>query len=244
MESSEAIEKIILSRDGDWEFDHQVSLVFDDHVRKSIPCYNDIQELIGILSKKILSQNSLVYDLGTATGEIIRSIHRANPNTKIRYVGVDKSVSMLKVAREKCRTMKQVTFYNQDLETFTFKPAKLIVAAFTFQFIKTEHRPFILESIYKALKPNGHFILCEKISYADAAEHDFFVNVHHTWKENHFTFEEIRAKKERLKHIMQPLTLEENMALLGQANFEHPQLFFKWCNFACILAKKAMVDHL
>jgi len=233
-----AIEKIILSRKGDWDFDQHVSLVFDDHVKKSIPCYKEIQELIGIVSKKILSNNSLVYDLGTATGEVIQSIHRANPQKKIRYVGIDKSIPMLEKAKEKCSSIDHVIFCNSEIESFKFEQADLFVAAFTLQFVKSGHRQFLLQNVNEALKPNGQFILCEKIIYEKPIDHNFYVDIYETWKQNHFSIEEIRAKKESLKNIMQPLTLEENMQLLKKAKFKNINLFFKWCNFVCLVAKK------
>jgi len=235
---SKAIEKIILSRKGDWDFDQHVSVVFDDHVRKSIPCYKEIQELIGIVSKKILSRNSLVYDLGTATGEVIQSIHRANPQKKIRYVGIDKSIPMLERAKEKCFYINHVTFCNSKIESFNYKPADLFVVAFTLQFVKSGHRQCLLHNVYDALIPNGHFILCEKIVFEKPIENNFYVDIYETWKQNHFSIEEIRAKKESLKNIMQPLTLEENIELLKKAKFKNINLLFKWCNFVCLIAKK------
>jgi len=234
---SKTIEEIIFSREGNWEFDKHVSMIFDTHVRKSIPCYNEIQELIGSMSKKILPNNALVYDLGTATGEIIYNIHFANPFKKIRYVGIDKSAPMLVKAKQKCENINYVTFYNEEIETFDFKPADLIVAAFTLQFTQSSHRQHILQKINDSLKPNGNFILCEKIIYKDANRNNFYVDIYEAWKQNHFSIEEIKAKKESLKNVMQPVTFEENMALLKAAKFKDINLFFKWCNFICVLAK-------
>lgn len=235
---SNGIEKNILTRKGDWKFDQHVSVVFDKHVRKSIPCYNEIQELIGIISKKLLSDNSLVYDLGTATGEVIKSIYRANPNRKIRYVGIDKSASMIEKAKEKCLNIQNVTFYNDEIESFKFEPANLIIAAFTLQFVKFESRQFLLQNIYDSLLPNSNFIFCEKIIYEEANENNFYVDIYDSWKQNHFSIEEIKAKKESLKNVMKPLTLDENMGLLRKAKFKKINLFFKWCNFVCLIANK------
>ncbi|MCJ7757209.1 MAG: methyltransferase domain-containing protein [Gillisia sp.] len=234
---SKLIEDIIFSRKGDWEFDKHVSMIFDTHVRKSIPCYDEVQELIGSISKKLLSNNALVYDLGTATGEIIYNIHYANPTKNISYVGIDKSVPMLYKAKQKCEKIKNITFYNEEIETFDFKPADLIIAAFTLQFTQVTHRQHILQKIKDALKPNGNFILCEKIIYEDPIRNNFYVDIYEGWKQNYFSIEEIKAKKKSLKNVMQPITLEENIELLKTAKFKDINLFFKWCNFICILAK-------
>lgn len=233
------IERVVLSRSGDWKFDEHVSVIFDTHVRKSIPCYTQIQELIGIMSKELLPENSLVYDLGTATGEVIRSIHKANPVKNIKYIGLDKSEPMLKQAKIKCSNISNVIFQREEIESYNYQPADLIVAAFTLQFIESKNRISLLQTIYDTLKPQGNFILCEKIIYEESDDHDFYMDVHETWKQNHFTKTEIKTKKESLKNVMLPSSLEENIKLLRKANFKHTNVFFKWSNFACILAKKS-----
>lgn len=235
---TEDIESLVLSRSGDWKFDEDVSKIFDSHVRRSIPCYNQIQELIGLMSKELLPKESIVYDLGTATGEIIRSIHVANPLKKIRYFGIDKSSPMLNQARLKCANIDNVIFLNEEIESHQYQKADLVIAAFTFQFIELKKRLTLLQTIYDVLKPQGSFILCEKIIYENSTDHDFYKNVHETWKYNHFTKIEIEAKKESLKNVMLPMSLDENMRLLYKANFNETNIFFKWGNFACILAKK------
>ena len=73
------IEKIILAKTSPWVFDEQVALIFDTHVRRSVPCYEIIQELISLISVDYLTDGSVVYDLGTSTGEII---YRINQNIK------------------------------------------------------------------------------------------------------------------------------------------------------------------
>ena len=216
------IERIIFSRKGDWEFDENVSLIFDNHVRRSIPCYNEIQELIGMISNKVLIDNCLIYDLGTATGEVIRSIKRANPNKNIRFIGIDKSAPMLEKAKEKCSGINNVFFHNCEIESFNYRQADLIVAAFTFQFIDSSERQSLLHRIYKALKPNGYFILCEKIIYENSDENDFYIDLYESWKQNHFSRTEIKAK----------------IKLLHTANFRYTNVFFRWSNFVCILAEK------
>ncbi|MFK2821122.1 methyltransferase [Flavobacteriaceae sp. LMIT009] len=236
--SSKDLEKIVLTRTDDWKFDEHVSVIFDTHVKRSIPCYSQIQELIGIMSKTLLSDNSLVYDLGTATGNIIRSIHNENEKKNIKYIGLDKSLPMIRKAKAKCSNIKNATFYNDEVESFNFQAVDLVVAAFTLQFIAPKKRQSLVQKIYNRLKPRGHFILCEKITFERPDEQEFYMNVHESWKQNHFTKEEINTKKERLKNVMLPFSLGKNLELLNNAGFIHTNVFFKWSNFVCILASK------
>ena len=235
--TSKYIEDIIFTRGGKWEFDEHVSMIFDDHVRKSIPCYQAIQELIAQISKKLLDPGALVYDLGTATGEIIYNLNEANDNKDIHYIGIDRSLPMLKKAKNKCKNIGDAKFYNEKIETFNYEPSDLIVAAFTFQFIPIKERKPTLHKIKEALKSNGSFIFCEKITYQNQEKADFFVEIYEDWKLNHFSREEVEAKRESLKDVMQPLSLPQNIDLLNEAGFQELTVFFKWCNFVCILAR-------
>ncbi len=234
---STATEKLILSRSGDWTFDYHVSLVFDTHVRKSIPCYVEIQNLIAEISKKILSDNALVYDLGTATGEIIYNVFNANASKNITYVGIDQSDSMLKMAKQKCSEIKNATFHNEKIETFNYEKSDLIIAAFTIQFTEIKSRKQILKRIKDTLKPDGSFIFCEKICFQNFDENNFYSQIHEDWKLNYFSNKEIKAKRESLKNVMESMSLIENIELLKDVGFKQINIFFQWCNFVCILAK-------
>ena len=234
---STVTEKLILSRSGGWTFDYHVSLVFDTHVRKSIPCYEEIQNLIAKISKKILPDNALVYDLGTATGEVIYNVFNANESKNITYVGIDQSEQMLKVAKQKCSKIKNVSFYNEKIENFNYETSDLIIAAFTIQFTEIKNRKQILKRIKDALKPDGYFIFCEKISFENIEENIFYNQIHEDWKSNYFSKEEIKAKRESLKKVMEPHSLNENIELLRDVGFRDINVFFQWCNFVCILAK-------
>lgn len=230
-------EDIVLTRKGNWVFDEHVSIIFDAHVRKSIPCYETIQKLITQISKKVLLDNALVYDLGTATGEVIYNIFQANATKNISFVGIDESLPMINEARKKCETIKNSAFYNANIETYKYDLADLIVAAFTLQFTPILNRKKTLENIKNALKPNGIFIFCEKIIYPDSKTNKFFKEIYEEWKRNYFSKKEIKSKRKSLKHVMQPLSLSKNIELLKEAGFKEINVFFQWCNFVGIIAK-------
>lgn len=228
---------MILSRSGDWIFDYYVSKIFDVHVRKSIPYYNEIQNLIASISQELLTDKAVVYDLGTATGEVIYNIYCANKSKRISYIGIDKSSYMLKMAKKKCRYVEDVTFYNEKIETFNYSPSDLIVSAFTIQFIKIENRKQLLHRIKNSLKAGGSFILCEKIAVTDDQLNKLFSGIHEKWKLNFFLKEEIISKKNSLNNVMHMLTLSDYINLLRTVGFSQIITFFQWCNFVCILAK-------
>ena len=50
---------------------------------------------------------------------------------------------------------------------------------------------------------------------------------------------EIQRKREALENVLVPYRLEENRLMLERAGFSTIDPFFRWLNFACLLAVKA-----
>ena len=230
-------EKSILKRSGHWVFDEGVSRIFDSHIRKSLPCYDEIQALIGAISKEVLTDNAFVYDIGTATGEAILSIHKANPDKNISFVGIDNSLEMLKKAKEKCKNVKNVSFHHESAELFDYGPSDLVIAAFTLQFLLPEKREALLQKIRSSLKPNSFLILCEKITFDCEFTNNMIEKLHEKWKLNYYTEAEVLAKKKSLINVMHPVSLEQNIESLKNTGFSSVNTFFQWGNFVCILAR-------
>jgi tRNA (cmo5U34)-methyltransferase len=50
---------------------------------------------------------------------------------------------------------------------------------------------------------------------------------------------EIAQKREALENVLIPYKVSENITLMRDAGFTHCEVFFKWYNFAGIIAKKS-----
>ena len=231
------MKKHLLTRPGDWKFDQDTSQVFDAHVKKSIPCYQEIQAMISLIAQKHLGTSSRVYDLGTGTGAVIQSIFEANPDKQVEYIGMDSSAAMLAQAKNKCAGIPNCQFVHAPLEDFSLKPADLICSVFTLQFIPVAKRGFILQKIKNALKEHGLFLWCEKVTQSDPFSEQLLRTVHENWKLQYFTPAEVSAKKMSLQKVMLPLSLSENHQLLRDNGFTYCQSFFQWGNFVGILAR-------
>lgn len=230
------LEKEILSRDGPWVFDEKVSEIFEEHIRKSIPCYDIIQGIIGQLSRRILEKQALIYDLGTATGEIIFNIHKYNDSKDLRFIGIDNSKAMLHKAAQKCRHIENVEFIHKHVGEVDYLNADLVVSAFTMQFVEKDRRNEILTKIFKCLKKDAYLIICEKVCCKDSKQNDLYQQLYEEWKQKYFTTDEIAMKKESLSSVMEPLSIPENIKLLKSAGFKRIEPFFQWCNFICFIA--------
>ena len=48
----------------------------------------------------------------------------------------------------------------------------------------------------------------------------------------------IAQKREALENVLIPYRLDENVALMKEAGFHQPEIFFKWYNFSGLVAVK------
>jgi tRNA (cmo5U34)-methyltransferase len=57
-------------------------------------------------------------------------------------------------------------------------------------------------------------------------------------RRNGYSEVEIAKKREALENVLVPYRVEENMALLRDAGFQHVEEFFRWYNFCGLIAVK------
>ena len=110
------VDDLITSIPGEWKFDEQVSQHFDTHVRKSVPLYEEVQKAVIEISEWFIRDNSVVYDLGSSTGETISLLLQKHSRKKnVRFIGVEESLPMIEIARKKCSS-ELVQFLQQHIE--------------------------------------------------------------------------------------------------------------------------------
>ncbi|HCW72350.1 MAG TPA: carboxy-S-adenosyl-L-methionine synthase CmoA, partial [Gammaproteobacteria bacterium] len=61
-------------------FDKSVVNVFDDMVRRSVPGYQSMIEMIGLMVKTYGQNNTNYYDLGASTGAVSLALSINNPH--------------------------------------------------------------------------------------------------------------------------------------------------------------------
>ena len=227
---------------GKWQFDDEVTNVFDDMLRRSIPQYVMMRQLVFDIGCEFVQTFSHIIDLGCSRGEAIAPfIHKFGTNN--HYVGVDTSGPMLKVCRE--RFKKQITngiatFNNVDLRHgFPKYQSSLILAILTIQFIPLEYRLQLLDKIYQNLNDGGAFIIVEKVMGASAVLDSNFTYLYHRIKSgNGYTQEQIDRKKLSLEGVLMPLPASVNEDFLGRVGFKQIDCFWRWLNFAGWVAVK------
>ena len=66
-----------------------------------------------------------------------------------------------------------------------------------------------------------------------------FIKYYYNYKRrNNYSELEISQKREALENVLVPYKLSENISLLRDKGFAHCEVFFKWNNFAGLIATK------
>ncbi|HWP66858.1 MAG TPA: carboxy-S-adenosyl-L-methionine synthase CmoA [Candidatus Limnocylindria bacterium] len=227
---------------GDFTFNRSVAVVFDDMVARSVPFYAEIQRMLVELTRDFAVPGSAVYDLGCATGTTLVNLHRVLEPT-VRLVGVDNSVEMLAETRTKLEAHgvdRCVELDCQDLnEGATVADASVVLMVLTLQFIRPLRRDRLIERVFQGLRPDGAFILVEKVLGEESIFNRLFIEHYYDLKRrNGYSELEISQKREALENVLIPYKLLENRELLLRAGFRSVDVFFKWYNFCGIVAVK------
>lgn len=226
----------------DFKFGANVANVFDDMVNRSVPFYGEIQRMMAELAADHAREGTYVYDLGCSTGTTMIGMNTM-VNQEIRFIGIDDSQEML----DKCKLKLMEVGFSRPYELrcadlrsdVKIQNASVVVLCLTLQFVRPIYREQLLKNIYEGLNPGGVLILVEKIL---AEESDFnrdFIKYYYNYKRrNQYSEMEISQKREALENVLIPYKLSEDITLLRDRGFINCEVFFKWYNFAGIIAVK------
>ena len=234
-----------VAKNEDFKFDAKVADVFDDMLARSVPHYNDVQNLIMVLAKSYAQPATNVYDLGCSLGTTCLLIAQ-NVESSISIVGIDNSVDMLKKAQERVSqtTHKdRIRFVHTDIdEHLKIENASLAVLSLTLQFLRPAKREKILGNICDQLQPGGSVILFEKIVTENSPLNRLFIDQYYEFKKgNGYSEAEIANKRLALENVLIPYTIEENLQLMKDAGLKQPNSIFQWLNFAAFVGTKDQV---
>ena len=236
MKSDKNIEK----ERANWDFGGDVPKNFVEHVRRSVPGYDEGHELICQLSDFFCLNSSVCYELGTSTGQLLQrlSVHNSH-KPGIRWIGIDTEAKMVELASDLCKQTKNIEVLNEDARLFDFEKSDFIVSYLTVQFIPPKDRQAVLNKIYDSLNWGGAFILFEKVRGPDARFQDIISNLYTNFKlKNEFAPEEILNKTEQIKGVMEPFSSEGNHQLLERAGFVDVMPFYRNICFEGLLCIK------
>ncbi len=223
----------------DFRFDARVADVFENMINRSVPGYNLVLDLIGVLTERYAVENTNCYDLGCSLGASTLKMRQHLPQS-CHLVGVDNSSAMV----ERCRSnlirdhsQASVEIIEQRLQDTMIKNASMVVVNFTLQFIPDEERQAVLDAIAGGMIKGGALLLSEKISFDDEAENESMIELHHAFKKYQgYSDLEVAQKRASLENVLVPNSSQQHIERLKKAGFSNVQMFVRVLNFASFLA--------
>lgn len=228
--------------DGKWEFDEGVTQVFTDMLSRSIPNYEVMRSMSYLVGRGFL-QGGTVLDVGCSNG-LASEMFVKNTDGE-HYVMSDVSEPMLAAcAKRYAKEIAEgtVEVCRNDLR-YGLPPkggdVDLVISCLTIQFTPIEYRQNILARIYSAIREGGALLLVEKVLGNSAEIDTIFVDEYYGIKrDNEYTEEQIRNKRQSLEGVLVPLTASFNEYLPAQAGFKKVDCFWRCLNFSGWIAIK------
>ncbi len=224
----------------DWSFGGDVAETFVEHIRQSVPLYEEDHDLICQLSDYFCKRDSTCYELGVSTGELLRKLATHNSHKPdINWVGLDVEEEMIAKAKKHCKGVKNISILQEDARLVDLDKSDLIISYYCMQFIPPRYRQDLFTKIYESLNWGGAFIIFEKVRGPDARFQDILSSLYSDYKvKNGFSAEEILSKTRSLKGILEPFSTEGNLGLLQRAGFVDVMTMMKYVCFEGFVAIK------
>ncbi len=230
---------------GNFNFGEETAEVFEDMLDRSIPLYREVQRMLGELVAEFAVNDTHVYDLGCSNGITLETIGNAiaAAGKQVRLIGVDYSKPMLEKAAQRFDgggTKVRPEFLHKDLnDPLAVENASVVVLNLTLQFVRPLFRDRVIRSICEGLNENGCLILVEKVLGNDSLFNRLFIKLYYDMKRrNDYSDLEIAQKREALENVLIPYRIDENVELLRRNGFASVDTFYKWYNFAGLIAVK------
>jgi tRNA (cmo5U34)-methyltransferase len=224
----------------DFTFDAQVVDVFDDMVRRSVPGYQTMIEMIGLIVKTYGQNNTNYYDLGASTGAISLALGLNNNHQNNRIIAVDNSIDMVKKC--KANLIDKITNFDVicvDINDICFENASIVILNLTLQFIPVKQRQPLIDKIYEGLNPGGVLIISEKIHFDNEQKQAETTKLHLDFKRaNGYSELEIAAKRQSIENVLITDNTQTHLNRFKTAGFSHSLCHFQCLNFASFLAVK------
>jgi tRNA (cmo5U34)-methyltransferase len=228
-----------IERIEDFSFDAKVAAVFDDMVARSVPFYAEVQRMVVETANSFLQKGGVFCDIGCSTGTTIEALAALQPESTVRYVGIDPSAPMLEQATQKLAHLSDRVelLHGSVQEEHMLRPANVVAMLYTLQFIRPIDRAEVISRIHDSILPGGCFILAEKVLSDTRFARRRFIEFYHEYKgRNGYSANEIAKKRDALENVLIPYENQENILMLRKAGFQEIEQAFRWYNFALYIA--------
>lgn len=219
---------------GAWTFGGDVASVYDEHVRRSVPSYEAVHELVISHATRVVRSADRIYDLGCATGRLTERLAEKFEHSPVW--GVDVEPTMIAAASQ---PFSRARYLCNDLRRIQLEQCGLVVMLYALQFVPAPERAAVVQRVFDSLRPGGALFLAEKVKRRDAAFELSCQRALYDFKRSRgFTEVQIAAKAQSLKTVLVPAFDDENVALMHNAGFGVVHHLFRHSCFDAWLAIK------
>ena len=216
----------------DFTFDETVAAVFPDMIRRSVPGYETVVALTGLLAARHLGQGGRCYDLGCSLGASTLAVLRAMGTSPCEIIAVDGSAAMLDEARRLPEFDDRVDWVEADVRDVEFDDAQVVILNYVVQFLPPDDRLALLRRIRAGLRTGGALIVSEKL-----AAGGYFDGLHRAFKRaNGYSELAISQKRAALENVMRIDAEEVHQARFREAGFGTARVWFRCLNWASFVA--------
>lgn len=232
-----------LRQSSDFVFNRQVVEVFDDMVQRSVPFYQEVQRMTIELVKSFVQPNTNIYDLGCSTGTTLHALCKNLSEEQVQFIGIDNSEEMLKQVKEKLEAEKcshrcALEFGDLNKE-ISISNASVVIMNWSLQFVRPLNRDKLIHTIHNGLVDGGCVICNEKILGHSSLLNRLYIDFYYDLKQRlGYSKLEISQKREALENVLVPYRIDENITLFERSGFSMTDVFFRWYNWAGIIAIK------
>ena len=221
-----------------WSFGGNTVLNFEDHVSKSVPFYQEGQDLICQISDFFLKSDSICYELGTSAGTLVNKLATYHKDKGTQFIGIDHVEDMIDYAKTHYQT-QNLHFVLDDVLTHDYQHSDLFLAYYLLQFIHPSQRQDLVQIIYNQLRWGGAFICFEKVRAPDPRFQDLATSLYTDYKlKQGYSPDEIISKSRSLKGVLEPFSSQGNIDLFKRAGFVDIMTIEKYICFEGFLCIK------
>lgn len=140
-----------------WTFQSpEVAGAFDEHVREQLPWYDLVTDAVVQIARHYIGQGGLVYDIGSANGNVGRALRSILDTRRADFVAIDSSPEMVDSYDGPGSVLVG------DAETFDYQPYDLAVSMLTLMFLRPSEVPALLDRLQCAIRPGGALLIIER----------------------------------------------------------------------------------
>ena len=235
-------DKLFNSQDdiSDFRFDESVVAVFDDMVKRSVPGYEAMIQMVGLVARTYGKDHTNYYDLGASTGAITLALALNNKHNNNKLIAVDNSPQMVKKCqRNLSGKVDNFEIVCADINDISIENASIVVLNLTLQFVDVEKRSKLIKKIYDGLVAGGALIISEKIHFDNKENQKQLARLHRDFKRaNGYSELEIANKRQSLENILVTESKQAHLERLKLCGFRKSSCYFQCLNFASFFSVK------